>query len=320
MPAESILPASKMSSTQTLTASSVELVQLGELPMLRVHNNCATALIALQGGQVLEFVPRGERAIIWLSEQAAFKRGQSIRGGIPICWPWFGDLERNPAAVRAGLPASKMPAHGLVRAQPWLLESVVDQPALTRIVLRYPAAELSASWPHAADLTLTISIGTTLRLQLGTRNTGSTVDGTTLALTQALHTYFAISDIRQVEIDGFENTTYIDTLQDWREFPQQGAIRIDGEVDRIYRQVPAHIQLRDAGWQRTIHLRTHSSTSAVVWNPHIEKSKRLNQFAADAWQRMLCIETANVMDDNVVLAAGGEHVLELEIWSEGANS
>jgi len=316
MPAESILPASKMSSTQTMASSSVELVQLDELPILRVHNDCATALIALQGAQVLEFVPRGERAIIWLSEQAAFKRGQSIRGGIPICWPWFGELARNPAPVRAALSAGNAPAHGLVRTQTWLLESIVDQPALTQIVLRYPTAELSASWPHPVDLTLTISIGATLRLQLATRNIGDA----TLALTQALHSYFAISDIRQIEIDGFENSTYIDTLQDWREFPQHGTIRIDGEVDRIYRQVPGHIQLRDAGWQRAIHLRTHSSTSAVVWNPHIEKSKRLSQFAADAWQRMLCIESANVMDDSVVLAAGDEHVLDVEIWSERANT
>jgi glucose-6-phosphate 1-epimerase len=294
----------------------VELVQLDELPLLRIHNDCATALIALQGAQVLEFVPRDERAIIWLSEQAAFKRGQSIRGGIPICWPWFGDLTRNPAAVRAALPADNAPAHGLVRAQTWLLESVVELPTSTRIVLRYPSAELAASWPHAVDLRLTISIGATLRLQLATRNLGSD----TLALTQALHTYFAISDIRQVEIDGFENTSYIDTLQDWREFPQQGAIRIDGEVDRIYQQVPAHFQLHDAGWQRTIHLRTQGSASAVVWNPHIEKAKKLNQFAADAWQRMLCIETANVMDDHIALAGGDKHVLDLEVWSERAST
>src|SRR4051794_9744323 len=98
MPVESILPASKMSSTQTLAASSVTLVQLDELPVLRIHNAYATALITLQGAQVLEFVPRGERAVIWLSEQAAFKRGQSVRGGIPVCWPWFGELARNPAA------------------------------------------------------------------------------------------------------------------------------------------------------------------------------------------------------------------------------
>jgi glucose-6-phosphate 1-epimerase len=314
MPAESILPSSKMSSTLSAASSAVEVVQLDELPMLRIHNAYADALIALQGAQVLEFVPRGQRAVIWLSEQAAFKRGQSIRGGIPLCWPWFGDLARNPAAVRAAVAQQNAPAHGLVRAQNWLLEAVVEQPASTQIVLRYPTAALASDWPHAVELMLTVSIGATLRLQLHTRNSGSE----SFALTQALHSYFAISDVEHVEIGGFENTPYIDTLNDWREAQQRGAIRIVGEVDRIYRQVSRHLELHDAGWQRTIHLRTHNSASAVVWNPHIEKSQRLGQFAPDAWRRMLCIETANVMDDHVVLAAGAEHILDLEMWSESA--
>lgn len=291
---------------------SVQLVQLGELPALRINNDCATALIALQGAQLLEFVPHGSRPIIWLSEQAAFARGQGIRGGIPVCWPWFGDLERNPAAVRAAVTGPAAPAHGLVRAQDWLLDHIAEQPGNTTIALRYPTATLADRWPHAAELTLTVSIGATLRLQLRTRNSGASP----FALSQALHTYFAISDSRQVDILGFEDTRYIDTLDHWRECRQQGAIRGSGEIDRIYLQTPAHVQLRDAGWQRSIQLRAQNSASAVVWNPHIEKSKRLGQFAADAWQRMFCIETANVMDDCVVLAAGADHELDLEIWSE----
>jgi glucose-6-phosphate 1-epimerase len=108
---------------------SVQLIQLGELPALRVHNAHADALIALQGAQLLEFTPHGERPVIWLSEQARFNRGESIRGGIPVCWPWFGDLARNPAAVRAGVRQADAPAHGWVRAQNWLLESVAELPA-----------------------------------------------------------------------------------------------------------------------------------------------------------------------------------------------
>lgn len=295
--------------------SSVQLVQLDELPALRIRNAHAAALITLQGAQVLEFTPHGQRPVIWLSEQAAFRRGENIRGGIPICWPWFGELARNPAAVQAMLSASQKrdaPAHGLVRAQPWLLDAVGEQPSHTEIILRFPCAALPAIWPQAVALTLTISIGATLRLQLTTHNLGATP----IALTQALHTYFAIGDSRQIEITGLENTRYIDTLHEWREFPQQGVIRLAGEVDRIYRQVPHHVQLRDNAWQRTLHLRTANSSSAVLWNPHIEKAKRLSQFAADAWQRMVCIETANVLDDSVVLAAHAEHTLDLEVGSE----
>jgi glucose-6-phosphate 1-epimerase len=289
---------------------SVQLVQLGELPALRVHNDHADALIALQGGQLLEYTPRGAQPVIWLSEQAEFKRGQSVRGGIPVCWPWFGDLARNPAAVRAGVRQGDAPAHGLVRAQNWLLDSVAERPEGTQIVLRHPGASIP-DWTHSAELTLTIAIGATLRLQLHTRNTGATP----LALSQALHTYLAISAIEQVEIRGLEGTPYIDTLQDWQQFQQQGPVRAHGEVDRIYRQVPAQVQLYDAGWQRTLHLRMRNSATAVVWNPHVAKAQRLSQFAPDAWQRMLCIETANVLDDSLELAAGAERSLELTIES-----
>jgi glucose-6-phosphate 1-epimerase len=289
---------------------SVQLIQLGELPALRVHNAHADALIALQGAQLLEFTPHGERPVIWLSEQARFNRGESIRGGIPVCWPWFGDLARNPAAVRAGVRQADAPAHGWVRAQNWLLESVAELPGETRIVLRHPGASL-LDWAHTAELTLTVAIGATLRLQLHTRNTGATP----LAFSQALHTYFAVSAIEQTEIRGLDGMPYIDTLQDWQQFQQQGRVHAQGEIDRLYRQVPAHIQLRDAGWQRTLHLRTRNSASAVVWNPHVAKARRLSQFAPDAWRRMLCIETANVLDDSVSLAAGAGHSLELEIES-----
>jgi glucose-6-phosphate 1-epimerase len=213
--------------------------------------------------------------------------------------------------VRAGVSQSvPPPAHGLVRAQDWLLDSVTEQAAGTTVALRYPGTAL-AGWAHAAELTLAITIGAKLQLQLRTRNTGSAP----LALSQALHTYLAVSDIGQVEIHGLEGTPYIDTLQDWRELEQQGPVQVRGEVDRIYRQVPAQLRLRDAGWQRTLHLRMGNSASAVVWNPHVAKAQRLDQFAPDAWQRMLCIETANVLGDSVHLAAGTEHVLELEIES-----
>lgn len=291
---------------------TVQLVQLDELPALRVRNAHADALIALQGAQLLEYAPRDRRPIIWLSERAEFKRDQGVRGGIPVCWPWFGELARNPAAVRAAVPHPGAPAHGLVRSQAWLLESIAERAEDTEIVLRFPTSALSAAWPHSAELTLGIVVGATLRLRLCTRNTGNAP----LAFSQALHTYFSVSDSRRIEIHGFEGTRYIDTLDGWREFSQHGPIRADGEIDRIYQEVPDHVELRDPDWGRTIHLRSARSRSAVVWNPHTEKAKRLSQFDSDAWQRMFCIETANVMADSVELAAGEERSLDLEIWSQ----
>ncbi|HEY3699245.1 MAG TPA: D-hexose-6-phosphate mutarotase [Spongiibacteraceae bacterium] len=301
--------------TTQATLNQVTLEQRDELPLLRINNHHADALIALQGAQVLEFTPRGTQPIIWLSEQAEYKRGQGQRGGIPICWPWFGALARNPAAVTGMVRGDDAPAHGLVRTEDWTLHSIIEHDDYTTVTLRYiTSSALQTRWPHSAELQLQITIGKSLTLKLTTRN----LSAQPLALTQALHSYFAISAIDNVHITGFENSRYIDTLDEWREHPQHDAIRFHGETDRIYLDVPASVQLHDTGWQRTIHLRASNSASAIVWNPGIEKSKRLSQFAPDAWRNMVCIETANVLDDMVLLPAGAERELTLEITSISA--
>lgn len=283
------------------------LVQVDELPALRVRNHHADALIALQGAQVLEYTPRGQQPVLWLSETAEFRRGAAVRGGIPVCWPWFGDLARNPEPVRT-LITGLAPAHGLVRARDWTLSNIVETDTHTEITLCYPGTALPSHW--RAELSLTIAIGATLQLRLSTRNAGAVP----LHFTQALHTYFAISDINEAEILGLDHSPYLDTLEQWRERRQAGTLRVEGEVDRIYLDTPEHIEIRDKNWRRSLRIRSNSR-SAVVWNPWIEKSKRLSQFKPDAWQRMLCIESANVMGDSVRLERGAEHQLELQIGS-----
>ncbi|MDB6060396.1 MAG: aldose epimerase [Verrucomicrobiaceae bacterium] len=286
------------------------LEQRDELTLLRINNTHADALIALQGAQLLEFTQKNKRPLIWLSEQAEFKRGQSVRGGIPVCWPWFGDIQRNPDAVKNMTAGKNLPAHGVVRNQTWILESIAEYSDSTEVTLSYATvASAQPEWPHDATLKLTIGIGKTLRLQLSTVNNSRAA----ISFTQALHTYFAISDIHAIEINGFDNTRYIDTLDDWREHAQQGAIQFSGETDRVYLDVPPQLELSDRGWQRRIALRTRNATSAIVWNPWIDKAQRLSQFADEAWQRMVCIETANALTDNVTLAPGAEHTLEVEI-------
>lgn len=301
------------------TTSSIQLLQRGELPLLHIENALASALIALQGAQILAYTPKGEAPLLWVSEQAEFKRGQSLRGGIPVCWPWFGDPKRNPDPLQKMLveqpTATKTtPAHGFVRTLDWQIDSLANNDESTDIVLRYSTVTNNSptTWPHAAELRLAISVGKTLGIRLSTRN----LDSQPLAITQALHTYFAISGIDQVAAGGFDGCRYIDTLDDWREHRQHGDIRFTTETDRIYLDAPPQLYLRDDGWQRTIYLQAKNSASTVVWNPWIEKSLRLSQFAADAWQRIVCIETANVLDDMLVLPPGAEHSLELELWAE----
>lgn len=297
-------------SPSTYALSQITLEQRDELPVLRISNRHADAAIALQGAQVLEYTPRGAHPVIWLSDRVEYKRNQSQRGGIPVCWPWFGALERNPAAARSLAHGSQLPAHGLVRTRDWTIHSIKESDENIQITLTFTTDALSQmQWSGSAELQLTVTVGAALRLELTTRNLGAQP----IALTQALHTYFAISAIDKVELTGFENTHYIDTLDDWYDHNQDGSIKFGAETDRIYLDVPSSIQLHDSGWNRTIHLRTNNSASAVVWNPWVEKSKRLSQFSPEAFRDMVCIETANVLDDMVELAPQQSHTVILEI-------
>lgn len=297
------------------TAPQVERIEMGELPCWRIRTASAELLVAEQGAQVLSYQRDGEPPLIWLSEQAEFRQGQSVRGGVPICWPWFGNLARNPAGVRAMREGhDPAPAHGEVRGRDWQLQDIAKENGAVTLAFSMPqstSGELPG-WPHALDLTLAIRLDERLDLRLTTHNRCSY----RIALSQALHTYLAISDIRETSIEGLDGLRYIETLENWEERHQRGILNFTGETDRIYLDTPPRLDLVDPGWKRRICLEASGSHSAIVWNPWIDKAARLSQFADDAWQRMLCIETANVLDDAVELTPDQSTTLALSLWSE----
>lgn len=298
-----------------MARSHVERLELDELTCWRVRYEACELLISQQGAQILSYQEDDQPPLIWLSEQAAYQRGQGVRGGVPICWPWFGNLQRNPPAVQAmHSKPDTASAHGLVRSIDWQLQGIDSLDDGIQLDFIYNSAtQPLADWPHAAELHLRVRLDGRLHIQLNSRNLGDTP----LAISQALHNYFAVSDIRQVEVDGLHGCRYIETLEDWQQRQQVGALRFAGETDRIYLGTPAQLSILDRAWQRRIHLHSSGSNSAVLWNPWTDKAQRLSQFAADAWQGMLCIEHANVMDDIRVLAAGEQHQLNLSLWAQG---
>lgn len=301
-----------MTESTVCSSDFIQVVQIDELACLRVNHPKANALIALQGAQVLEYTPAGAaHPVIWLSETAAFKRGQSVRGGIPVCWPWFGDLRRNPVAVQSCIPCEQPPAHGWVRNLPWLLEQASSDDSGVNLRLRYPLpAGVPTDWAAQVSLSLSLQIGSELVLQLESTNLGTQP----LTLSQALHTYFAVSHVDHIHIAPLQQVRYIDTLRDWQTFSDNSdTLRINQETDRIYLDTPSTLTIEDTGWQRRIGIHCAQSRSAVIWNPWIEKAKRLNHFAEDAYQRMLCIETARVMDNCLDLAPGQTDVMTVRI-------
>ncbi|AXO86478.1 D-hexose-6-phosphate mutarotase [Pseudomonas parafulva] len=292
---------------------TVDTEQHGELSCWRIVSQHAELLIAQQGAQILSYQRLGEPPLLWLSDQALFRPGKSVRAGVPVCWPWFSNFQRNPDSVRAMYQGSEAPAHGLVRGRDWQLLGVEERDETLRIEFDLPEAQGQLpDWPHTVELRLVIELGTQLRVALSSRNLGEAP----VTLSQALHSYFAVSDVREVQMEGVEGLTYIETLENWEPRTQHSVLRFAGETDRIYLNTPQQLAIVDPRWNRRVILRASGSRSAVIWNPWTDRARELPDMADDGWQRMLCIETANVWDDVVTLAPGAGHVLQVELSSE----
>ena len=285
------------------TTPTVDRYIQDELALLRVQTPHGQAVIAEQGAQLLKYTPTGQQPLVWLSAEAAYRRGESVRGGVPVCWPWFGDLVRNPAQVRAGVDAAhhdQAPKHGFVRTLDWThAETAIEAESVT-LIFKLDVAGGSFGWAQPAHLTLRFRLADTVTIELGVTNSSNEA----MVVSQALHTYFAVSDVRQVQVRGVEGSHFIDTLDEWKTKTQAGPLTISGETDRLYLNLGDRLSIEDPGWGRRIEIQTAHSASAVIWNPWIEKAARLSQFDDDAWPQMLCIETARVWDNLLSIAPG----------------
>jgi len=269
----------------------------GGLTVAVVNNSHARAIVALQGAHVMTWTPHGQQPVIWLSRAAKFIPGKSIRGGVPICWPWFGPHASEP----------KLPGHGFARTVPW---EVIATGSLrddrTTLALRLVETDATrAQWPHATPVEAHITIGATLEIELITRNSGSAP----VTIGDALHTYFEVSDIRQARIHGLGGCPYLDKVDGGKRKQQEGPVSIDREVDRIYLASTADCMIEDPRWQRRIRVSKRGSRSTVVWNPWTEKAAKMGDFGPGGFLHMLCVESANAADDVVTIAPGGEHRL-----------
>ncbi|SEM60946.1 glucose-6-phosphate 1-epimerase [Pseudomonas sp. ok272] len=293
---------------------NVEVVTLDELSGWRIRHGQAELLVAQQGAHILSYQLVGQPPLIWLNDEARFKAGKSIRAGVPVCWPWFSNLDRNPPGVKA-MHTSDLPAtaHGLVRAMDWELGTIEAEGDSLKVefVLPYPDGGLPG-WPHHVDLTLSIRLDEQLHIHLTSHNRGADP----VNISQALHTYYAVSDVRDVHVEGLDGLSYIETLDNWTTVTQHGDLHFTGETDRIYLDTPPTLSLVDPTWERRIELTARGSRSTVIWNPWSERAAAFSDMAEDGWQRMLCIETANVLDDSVVLAPGARHTLGVSIASK----
>lgn len=266
--------------------------------MIEINNKFASAKISTYGSQILSFKPHDEAEdLLYLSEQAVYKDGEAIRGGTPLCWPWFGD-------DTSGLG---LPSHGFARNQPW---QVVETKALTDgstsvTLLLSDTDESRSVWPYQFDLYIDFIIGKKLTLNSTTRNNGNKA----FSFTQALHTYFNISDIENVYVTGLSSKYYLDKLDGFKLKIQEGNIVIDKEVDRIYQAAPYMVHLVDSGFKRKVAISSSGGHTTVVWNPWAENVVKIKDLGETSYRKFICVETVNAADDNVVLNPNEQHTL-----------
>lgn len=286
-------------STPLLPSSARLELGAGGLERVVVDAPAAQGAMYLHGAHITAWQPRGHDPVIWLSPASAFAADAPIRGGVPICFPWFG----------AHATDTQAPAHGFARLQSWTLQSAEEHDGAVTIGLRLANTAnhpISAAWPHQFEASYLVTFGESLEMRLQIGNPGKAA----VTFEEALHTYYAVSDIRNVTVTGLEGTEYLDKVgEPARRAQGHDAIRFTRETDRIYLDTRATCAIHDPGRHRDIQIgKTHSDTT-VVWNPWIEKTARLKDLPPDGWTEMLCVETCNVGPHAVTLGPGGTHVM-----------
>jgi glucose-6-phosphate 1-epimerase len=260
-----------------------------------------TAVLALHGATVVSFVPDGQRDLLWLSPMATCAGGKPLRGGIPLCGPWFGP---HPA---------KGPTHGLMRNRPWTLvrvEPLGGGQLRADLALELPAVP-DLGWWHQATALCSVTVGATLLVELTVRNTGPTP----FLLSGALHSYFAVSAVQQARVAGLSDRTYIDfTGGGVRRRGTDGDVVLDREAARFYLSRDP-VRLIDPGWRRSIALRGWGADATVVWNPWDQVAASMPDLG-DGWAGFLCVETANIPETAVALPPSHSHHLGVELGVE----
>ena len=273
---------------------------------MRISAGPSEAEIYLLGGHVTSWKPAGGDPVLWVSRESRFAIGQPIRGGVPICHPWFGAKADGPAG----------PQHGYVRLMEFDVESVSQEADGSVVVVLCTKFSMgNANWPGNFELRSRVTVGETLSMALETLNCGQE----DLLLTEALHSYFRVSDVRNVSIAGLAGCGYVDKVAGGEKRVQGNEpLLFAGETDRAYLNTQAECVLADPGMGRAIHVAKSGSNSTVVWTPWEDKARRLPDFAEDQWAEMVCIETANALDDAVTVPPGETHTMAARIRVEPA--
>lgn len=281
----------------SVLSDCITIVQKEDVKIIRIQHPKAEAGISLFGGHVLSFKPQGQEDIIWMSPQAIYDGKTALRGGIPICWPWFGRIAA--------------PAHGFARSTEWTLieHRENEQGVIIRLGMT-PSEATLAIWPHQFEVMLNVEISEILKVSLNIKNT----DSTEWPFSGALHSYFNIADIHQTSITGMGDH-YLDSLQDEKRSLGGKALTFNAGVDRVYTHSESQIQVSDPKNNRSITIANQGNNAAVIWNPW-ELASNMADMPDDDYQTMVCIEStlhAPSIEQGKTLQPGECYALSTEI-------
>lgn len=259
--------------------------QLNDLPCLKLQYGKACVVVSLYGGQVLSYQPTPGQELLWLSDKAQWQNDAAIRGGVPVCWPWFG-----PASGNINPQQQPLPNHGLVRNRLWQIQHSESSAAATSVNLSIAVNDLPESlWPanaetHPVNLTLTLILSANqLTMQLSC--------DTPLFQQAALHSYFRINNLEQTTVSGLSQH-YFDKVSNTEHYNQDNKVGFSAETDRIYHKTGSQLYLADDKQQLTINQQGHDAS--VIWNPWQQKSRELPDMADHGFTKFVCVESASL--------------------------
>lgn len=272
------------------------------LQYIEIDNPLATAKIALQGAHIIHWRPKGEKNdVLWVSDHARYVKGRSIRGGAPVCWPWFGAHPTDSTRCQ----------HGFVRVIPWkLIDTHTTYTGATRLVLQMietPEAKQQLSYPYV--LTIMFTIGKRLKIDMATTNKAHHP----FVIGEAFHTYINVSDVENIKVTGLEDIVYADKVRDYQRYVEHGVLRFKSEFDRVFLNHTEDCVIYDKGYDRIIRIAKSGSDTTIVWNPWSEKAHALGDMGSgDEWRKFICVESANAMENSVVINPNRTHVITAE--------
>lgn len=273
------------------------------LEIISVTNKFASAKMTSNGAHMFDYTPHGEKNLLWVSKKSYMAPGQPIRGGVPVCWPWFG-----------AAPDKSWPGHGFVRREVWEVAEVSQLPSrATRVTFALDSSMRDfpmSTFPFSVHMIYTV--GADLDMTLVMVNKGDKP----VEIGCALHTYFAVSDVRNIAVAGLDKSHYFNYVAGADRFEgniQSGDVKVSSEVDFVYFPATGAAEIIDPGWGRIIRIEKSGSDSTVIWNPWIEKSKTMADYDPEEYPEMICVESANAKCDPRILLPGVPHQISQKI-------